>query len=103
MARICSWCGLPDPDWLASTESLGTALKPAFEPIVVARKPLAGTVAANVLERGTGALNIDACRVGDEVREFYARMDSREKSQSIGAFTGTAPPKTVTGRWPTNG
>ncbi|AHB31269.1 DNA methyltransferase [Mycobacterium phage HufflyPuff] len=43
----------------------GTALKPAFEPIVVARKPLAGTVAANVLAHGTGALNIDACRVGD--------------------------------------
>jgi DNA modification methylase len=42
----------------------GTALKPAFEPIVVARKPLAGTVAANVLQHGTGALNIDGCRVG---------------------------------------
>ncbi|AGK87348.1 DNA methyltransferase [Mycobacterium phage PattyP] len=42
----------------------GTTLKPAFEPIVVARKPLVGTVAANVLEHGTGALNIDACRIG---------------------------------------
>ena len=41
----------------------GTALKPAFEPIIVARKPLAGTVAANVLAYGTGAINIDACRV----------------------------------------
>src|SRR5690606_30348572 len=41
----------------------GTALKPAFEPIVVARKPLAGTVAANVLAHGTGALNIDGCRI----------------------------------------
>lgn len=41
----------------------GTALKPALEPITVARKPLAGTVAANVLEHGTGALNIDGCRV----------------------------------------
>ena len=44
----------------------GTALKPAFEPIVMARKPLTGTVAANVLEHGTGSLNIDACRVGTE-------------------------------------
>ncbi len=43
---------------------LGTALKPAHEPIVFARKPLAGTVAANVAEYGTGALNIDASRVG---------------------------------------
>lgn len=41
----------------------GTALKPAFEPVVVARKPLVGTVAANVLAHGTGALNIDACRI----------------------------------------
>lgn len=41
----------------------GTALKPAFEPIVVARKPLAGTVAANVLAHGTGGLNIDATRI----------------------------------------
>ena len=43
----------------------GTALKPAFEPVVVARKPLIGTVSANVLAHGTGALNIDACRIGD--------------------------------------
>jgi hypothetical protein len=41
----------------------GTALKPAHEPIVVARKPLIGTVAANVLRHGTGALNIDGCRI----------------------------------------
>ena len=44
----------------------GTALKPALEPITVARKPLIGTVAANVLAHGTGALNIDGCRVGTE-------------------------------------
>jgi site-specific DNA-methyltransferase (adenine-specific) len=42
----------------------GTALKPALEPITMARKPLTGTVAANVLEHGTGALNVDGCRVG---------------------------------------
>ena len=41
----------------------GTALKPALEPITVARKPFKGTVAANVLEWGTGAINIDGCRV----------------------------------------
>lgn len=43
-------------------EGFGTALKPAHEPAILARKPLAGTVAANVLEHGTGALNIDGCR-----------------------------------------
>lgn len=54
----------------------GTALKPAFEPIVVARKPLAGTVARNVLEHGTGALNIDACRVhtpGSEAKAYRVK------------------------------
>jgi site-specific DNA-methyltransferase (adenine-specific) len=41
----------------------GTALKPAWEPVIMARKPLAGTVAANVLEYGTGAINVDGCRI----------------------------------------
>lgn len=50
-------------------EGRGTALKPAHEPIVLARKPLIGTVAENVLTHGTGAINIDACRVpSDKIR-----------------------------------
>lgn len=53
-------------DW----EGWGTALKPAWEPIVMARKPLDGTVAANVLEHGTGAINIDGCRIEGEARPF---------------------------------
>lgn len=59
----------PATDAAKQWQGWGTALKPAFEPIVVARKPLAGTVAANVLEHGTGALNIDACRMptGDKL------------------------------------
>lgn len=48
----------------AQWKGWGTALKPAHEPIVVARKPLIGTVAENVLEHGTGGINIDACKVG---------------------------------------
>ena len=48
-------------------EGWGTALKPAHEPIVLARKPLDGTVAQNVIWYGTGALNIDECRVGNEI------------------------------------
>src|SRR5690606_23420516 len=44
-------------------EGWGTTLKPSFEPVVVARKPLAGTVAVNVLAYGTGAMNIAATRV----------------------------------------
>ncbi|ALA11952.1 DNA methylase [Mycobacterium phage Tasp14] len=107
-AKVCSWCGLPDADWLASLEPLGTALKPAFEPIVVARKPLAGTVAANVLEHGTGAINIDACRVnpgthvpggggfkgGAASRHEGWRRPSHESGEGTEAHT--------LGRWPTN-
>ena len=67
----------------------GTALKPSFEPIVVARKPLAGTVAANVLTHGTGALNIDACRVGDEVlpeqKAGKARIGTFERTDMVAA------------------
>lgn len=50
----------------AQWQGWGTALKPAVEPITIARKPLIGTVAANVLAHGTGALNIDGCRVPTE-------------------------------------
>lgn len=53
----------------AQWDGWGTCLKPAWEPIIVARKPLDGTVAHNVMEHGTGALNIDACRIptGDKL------------------------------------
>jgi|TARA_B100001175_G_scaffold317746_1_gene336126 DNA modification methylase len=47
-------------------EGWGTALKPAHEPVVVARKPIDGTVIENVLEHGTGGINIDGCRIGAE-------------------------------------
>lgn len=60
-------------------EGWGTALKPAFEPIIVARRPLAGTVAANVLAHGTGAINIDACRVpasDPQLAEKYASVQN---------------------------
>jgi len=53
----------PATDDARTWEGWGTAIKPAHEPIVLARKPLSGTVAANVLEHGTGAINVDGCRV----------------------------------------
>jgi DNA modification methylase len=53
----------PKTDAAREWQGWGTALKPALEPITVARKPLQSTVAANVLEHGTGAINIDGCRV----------------------------------------
>jgi len=93
----------------------GTALKPAHEPIVVARKPLTGTVANNVLEWGTGALNIDASRVGlgDEVAieqgEYIRNSASTAKGyQRPNASSYTDKPKersgpaNAEGRWPAN-
>lgn len=53
----------PATDLAQQWQGWGTALKPALEPITVARKPLIGTVAANVLAHGTGAINVDGCRV----------------------------------------
>lgn len=79
----------------------GTALKPAHEPICVARKPLVGTVAANVLQYGTGALNIDGCRVPTE--ESTARMQrSTTKAWEGGAFSGEVATGGALGRWPAN-
>lgn len=79
----------------------GTALKPAFEPIVVGRKPLAGTVAANVLAHGTGALNIDSCRVPGAASLFAGRKRS---GGIMGTDSGPREPKPPHsgGRWPAN-
>ena len=81
----------------AAAAGWGTALKPAFEPVVVARKPLAGTVAGNYMAHGTGALNIAACRVGDEVR-VNEPMGAPQNSYGGYAATATA----TAGRWPAN-
>jgi site-specific DNA-methyltransferase (adenine-specific) len=77
----------------------GTALKPALEPITVARKPLIGTVAANVLAHGTGAINVDGCRVGtDEIR-----TGSGNRTGNMGWGTGNPDGNTYDGgRWPAN-
>lgn len=82
----------------------GTALKPACEFWILARKPLAGTVAANVLEHGTGALNIAGCRIPtDEVgkpREYEPRED-RENWRITGGSNGNGATSPA-GRWPAN-
>lgn len=97
----------------------GTALKPALEPITVARKPFAGTVEANWREHGTGALNIDVCRVsptgerlggGDESSKAskpdgWARpwMDDPEHVAAHNAkMTANVEKATELGRWPAN-
>ena len=81
----------------------GTALKPAFEPVVVARKPLAGTVAANVLAWGTGALNIDATRVGETVETWpSSRGPNTRNSMAGGVMAQTETGPAPAGRWPAN-
>lgn len=82
----------------------GTALKPALEPITVARKPFKGTVAANVLAHGTGALNIDGCRIAtDEKLNGGAggllshQRDDKEYPEADNGYD----PNTL-GRWPAN-
>ena len=81
-------------------EGWGTALKPAHEPIVMARKPFTGSVANNVLEHGTGGINIDECRVGGEVR-----TNSGMSSLGVMHDDNWQPKKietTATGRFPAN-
>lgn len=83
----------------------GTALKPGWEPIVLARKPLSGTVAETLAEHGTGALNVDRCRVGTDVAGWGgARGGSDDASQSRGRNyrLGAGKPRPVKGRWPAN-
>jgi len=89
----------------------GTALKPAFEPVVVARRPLIGTVAANVLEHGTGALNIDGCRIGMSDRDrntiekaTWVARDLDRKAYGKYDTDGTDQAMTThsAGRWPAN-
>ena len=73
----------------------GTALKPAWEPIILARKPLAGTVAQNVLEFRTGGLNIDAARVGEteHLGRWPANILHDGSEEAIGIF-----PETTSGK-----
>ena len=102
----CPRCGGLKKEWTG----FSSALKPSMEPITVARKPFACTVAANVLEHGTGALNIDGCRVGTE--------ETGERNHKCAVYEGVAdgykrPNKSSythktdwkmqpSGRWPAN-
>jgi site-specific DNA-methyltransferase (adenine-specific) len=85
-------------------EGWGTALKPAHEPIVLARKPLIGTVAANVLTHGTGALNIDGARVGTTDELPNAGGDRVVTNEVYGKGLGVSSGRSaeLAGRWPAN-
>ena len=96
-------------------EGWGTALKPAHEPIVLARKPLIGTVAENVLAHGTGALNIDASRIayaglndGGDWDRFAGHQSAKTIRKNLAGgdrelLAGRVDNgKSLAGRWPAN-
>lgn len=81
----------------------GTALKPAHEPICMARKPLQGTVAANVLRHGTGAINVDGCRVAASPGDEPLKCEHGRGMGFHGAEDqGPCAAGTSHGRWPAN-
>jgi hypothetical protein len=91
----------------------GTALKPSFEPVILARKPLIGTVAANVAKYGTGAINVDGCRVRHAspedlakhaagVAAIKARGGSMANSWKNSSDLSGASDVSDAGRWPPN-
>ncbi|WES88791.1 DNA-methyltransferase [Dickeya fangzhongdai] len=97
----------PATDAARQWQGWGTALKPALEPITVARKPFKGTVAANVLSHGAGAINIDGCRVagGDDPAARYNGKPARgENANAYGAASkrDEVYQSSALGRWPAN-
>lgn len=102
----------PSTEAAKTWDGWGTALKPAWEPVIVARKPFSSTVAANVLEHGTGAINIDGCRIdisdGDKKmykQKYYDKYGVPYKTKASKTFgqvkNGEFQPNTK-GRWPAN-
>jgi DNA modification methylase len=91
-------------------EGWGTALKPAWEPICLARKPLDGTVAGNVLAHGSGALNIDGCRIpvtSADARDVGRSINRNGRAGEDWGMNGKAPDVVASvvpadGRWPAN-
>jgi hypothetical protein len=79
----------------------GTALKPALEPITMARKPLSGTVAETVLQYGTGAINVDGCRIEAEKATGWGGGGSKLYEGGLSRDGGEAR-LTTSGRWPAN-
>lgn len=101
--RDClSWLyGSGFPKSLNLPGGLGTALKPSWEPIILARKPTIGTVAANVERFGTAALNIDACRIGDGADKIDGGCAGVSRLHG-GGISARAGVDFSLGRWPAN-
>jgi len=93
----------PTTDEAKQWEGWGTALKPAHEPIVMARKPLEGTVAQTVLEHGTGGINIDGCRIGSGTGETKTVQYPDIRGNNYNNAEGTVEYQVISqGRFPAN-
>lgn len=86
----------------AAWQGWGTALKPAWEPVIVARKPLVGTVAENVLRHGTGAINVDGCRVGVDGGTCRDGKANAPNDSGWSNMKGHGVASLSAGRWPAN-
>lgn len=100
--ELCGSITAPATEAARQWEGFGTALKPAHEPICLARKPLDGTVAQNVLKHGCGGLNIDGCRVG--VENTVRNNNTSLGSSGVGIYGkgGACVAGSVSGRFPAN-
>ena len=92
----------PATDAARQWSGWGTALKPAWEPIIVARKPLVGTVAENVLAHGTGGINVDGCRVENGGDDLSRKATPAKGWKNSSKLNGSMNDDWKKGRWPAN-
>lgn len=84
-------------------EGYGTALKPAYEPALLVRKPVQGSIAQNVLDHGVGGINIDGCRIGEFEKSAFKQVFPNYKNNIYGKGLGGGEwNQNVLGRWPSN-
>jgi len=91
--------GTPVTDEATRWEGWGTALRPAFEPIIIARKPLSGSIVGNVLEHGVGGINIDGGRFADERWPTNVAFDPGQ-ADALDVLTGTWQGESLSRKFP---
>lgn len=93
----------PTTEWAIAWDGYGTALKPAFEPVVLARKPLEGTMVQNVTKYGCGPIAIDACRIGTAGATTKGDKPTTKSNNAYGdGLNGGNVVEIDAGRWPAN-
>ena len=93
---------IPSTDLAKQWQGWGTALKPSFEPIIVARKPFKGSLVDNVIEYGVGGINIDECRVGNETISIHNAPKGTFAGGEYGRGSDTSSYRDSVGRFPAN-